>query len=395
MTVQWPVPKLPSDRLIAFDYFKVEPEDGDLHAGWARCHRGPDIFYTPLNGGHWVATRAEDIFDVFRDPERFSNHGVAMIREQHGPLFIPGQIDPPLHTAFRTVLNPELSPKRVKTLEDRSRELICALLDEIAPTGGCEFHEAVAERIPIYSFLNFMNLPIEDAALLLPDVAVIGRSSDMEAFAGSLASIRAYVDARIEERLRVRADDFIGRLVHAQVDGRPIERDEMLVTTLNVMLGGLDTVTASMGFFMNFLARNPGHRHQLTKDPGLIPEAVEELLRRHGIFNTGRLVTRDIDFKGQHLRKDDLILVPTALHNLDERRFPNPLEVDFHRKDKNHLTFGVGIHRCLGSNFARMQLRILLEEWLNRIPEFGISAGGTTTFQSGRANAVMHLPLAW
>jgi len=395
MTVQWPLPDLPAERIIPFDYFKIEPVEGDLHAGWHKCHEMPDLFYTPLNGGHWVATRAADIFDIFRDHERFSSHGVAMMRETHGPLFIPGQIDPPLHTAFRTALNPELSPKRVRALEDQSRALMRSIIDDLVPHQGCEFHEAVAERIPIYNFLNFLNLPQEDALILLPDVSVIGRSSDMAAFARALEAIRGYVNARIEERLATRVDDFIGRLVHTTVDGRPIEREEMLVTTLNVMLGGLDTVTASMGFFMNFLARHADHRQMLVDDPTLIPEAVEELLRRHGIFNTGRLVLQDCDFNGVKLRQNDLILIPTVLHNVDERRFPEPLVVDFKRHDKNHLTFGVGIHRCLGSNFARMQLNILLEEWLTRIPEFWIASGAQTTFQSGRANAVLELPLAW
>jgi len=395
MGVQWPLPNVPKHQIVDFDYFRVEPQDGDLHAGWQRLHDGPDLFYTPLNGGHWVATRAEDIFEIYRDHERFSNHGVAMIREQHGPLFIPGQIDPPLHGAFRTVLNPELSPKRVKFLEDRSRELTAHLIDRLLEQRGCEFHEEVAERIPIYNFLTFLSLPIEDAAILLPDVAVIGRSADMAEFARSLDNIRRYVTARIEERLAVPTDDFIGRLVRAEVDGRPINREEMLVTTLNVMLGGLDTVTASMGFYINFLARHQSHREQLLNDPSLIPEAVEELARRHGIFNTGRLIKEDCEFRGQALRKNDLILVPTVLHNVDERRFPNALEVDFQRKDKNHLTFGVGIHRCLGSNFARMQLRILLEEWLRRIPDFWIAPGEHAQFKSGRANAVTHLPIVW
>jgi cytochrome P450 len=179
------------------------------------------------------------------------------------------------------------------------------------------------------------------------------------------------------------------------VCGRPITRDEIRVTTLNVLLGGLDTVTASMSFFLNFLSKNPSHRQVLIEQPELIPEAIEELLRRHGIFNTGRLVQEECELGGVTLRKNDLILIPTALHNLDERRFPDPLTVDFRRADKNHLTFGVGIHRCLGSNFARAQLKIVLEEWLARIPDFAPKAGTTARVQSGRANTVTELMLSW
>jgi cytochrome P450 len=217
----------------------------------------------------------------------------------------------------------------------------------------------------------------------------------MTNFMSAMGVISAYIDARIEERLDERIDDFIGRLTHAMVGGRPITRDEIRVTTLNVLLGGLDTVTASMGFFMDFLSKNPAHRQLLAQQPELIPDAVEELLRRHGIFNTGRLVQQEYEFGGVTLRRHDLILIPTALHNLDERRFPDPLEVDFRRADKNHLTFGAGIHRCLGSNFARAQLKILLEEWLARIPDFAPKAGTTAKVQSGRANTVTELMLSW
>jgi cytochrome P450 len=395
MSTEWPLPSVSDDLIVAFDLFNVEPVDGDLYAGWRQLHEGPSIFYTPLNGGYWVATRAEDIYEIARDNERFSNSGVALLREHHGPRFIPGELDPPVHTAFRNILNPELSPRRVKDLEDAARTLSVDVITNLAPRGECEFREAVALRMPIYNFLNFMKLPLEDAEILLPPADTIARDSDMANFAAAIQTISSYIDARIDERMAEPKEDFIGRLVRAKVDGRLTTREEVRLTSLNVLLGGLDTVTASMSFFMNFLARHPGHRRQLVEDPSLIPEAVEELLRRHGIFNTGRLVKTEGDFRGVHLRKDDLILIPGALHNLDERRFADPMAVDFGRADKNHLTFGVGIHRCLGSNFARAQLKILLEEWLARIPDFQITPGTQPKFKSGRANTVTELHLSW
>jgi cytochrome P450 len=325
----------------------------------------------------------------------FSNHGVALFREQHGPSFIPGAIDPPLHTAFRNVLNPEVSPRRVKELEDAARTLTIEMIEKLIPQGGCEFRHAIALRMPIYNFLHFLKLPLSDAEFLLPPADTIARDSDLNHFAEAIGVISGYIDERIEERLSRPGDDFISRLAHAEIAGRPITFEETRMATLNVLLGGLDTVTASMGFFMNFLARNPDHRRQLVEDPSLIGEANEELLRRHGIFNTGRLVMRDCEFGGVKFRKDDLVLIPTTLHNVDERRFPDPLTVDFRRQDKNHLTFGVGIHRCLGSNFARAQLRILLEEWLKRIPEFAVKPGTRAKMQSGRANTVTELFLSW
>ncbi len=149
MSAAWPLPSVSDDLIVDFDLFNVEPVDGDLFAGWRRLHEGPSIFYTPLNGGYWVATRAEDIYEIARNNERFSNSGVALLREHHGPRFIPGELDPPVHTAFRNILNPELSPRRVKDLEDAARALSVDVITKLAPQGECEFRGAVALRMPI------------------------------------------------------------------------------------------------------------------------------------------------------------------------------------------------------------------------------------------------------
>lgn len=392
---EWPLPDVDDRLIIDFDMFGVQPIDGDLHAGWHEWHSAPDLFYTPLNGGHWVASRADDIYQIMRDDERFSNHGVAMMRDREGVRFIPGELDPPIHTTFRKVLNPETSPRRVREFEESSRSLCIELIEELEGKGECEFRSAISERMPIYNFLFFMSLPLEDAETLLPLASIIGREHDMTVFAAAIAELHVYMDARIDERLKNPVEDFISRLLTAEIDGRPITREEARVTVLNVMLGGLDTVTGSMGFFFNFLARNPDHRRQLAENSKMIPEANEELFRRHGIFNTGRLVKEECEWNGVKLRKNDLVLLPSALHNLDERNFPDPLKVDFGRQDGAHITFGVGIHRCLGSNIARMQLKILLEEWLKRIPDFSIAPGCEVKAQSGRTNTVTYLPLSW
>lgn len=393
---EWPLPDVEEDRIVDFDMFDVKPVDGDLHAGWHRLHdEHPDFFYTPRQGGLWVPTRAADIYRIMRDNETFSNHGVALMRERKGVRFIPGEIDPPIHTDFRRVLNPETSPRRVREFEESSRALSVKLIEELVDKGECEFRSAISERMPIYNFLYFMNLPIEDAQVLLPPADAISRSHDMKVFETAMVELHAYVDARLDERRKRPVDDFISRLLTAEVEGRPITNEEARVTILNVMLGGLDTVTGSMGFFFNYLARNPEHRAMLANDRSLIPMAIEELLRRHGIFNTGRLVKKETQMGGVTLRENDLVLIASALHNLDERQFPDPLKVDFDRADGAHLTFGVGIHRCLGSNIARTQLKILLEEWFARIPDFHIADEAGVEVKSGRSNTVMRLPLAW
>ena len=195
---EWPPPDVDDQLIIEFDMFGVRPIDGDLHAGWHEWHSAPELFYSPLHGGHWVATRADDIFQILCDDERFSNHGVAMMRDREGVRFIPGELDPPIHTTFRKVLNPETSPRRIREFEASSRALCVGLIEDLASQGGCEFRSAVSERMPIYNFLYFMNLPQEDAEILLPPANVIGHEHDMTLFAEAMGELHTYVDARIE-----------------------------------------------------------------------------------------------------------------------------------------------------------------------------------------------------
>jgi cytochrome P450 len=395
LNIQPANPDIAPHLLVDFDFFAVEAIDGDLHRGWKRLHQGPEIFYTPLNGGHWVFTRAEDIGAAWLDHDRFSNRGVAMSREEREMRLFPGEADPPQHAHYRTLLQPFFSQKAAHSLEEKMRMLMRSLIDEFIGRGGCEFQSGVARRMPIYIFLTMMELPLEHAAALLPAADWLTRDSDPESFLRAMQTMMGYLQERIAERRNSRGDDFISRLLTAQIDNRPATEHEVLSLTANVMFGGLDTVVSSMGFFMNFLGRHPAHCRQLVDEPALIPDAVEELLRRHGIANFGRMATKDFEYKGLPLRAGDLVLLPAALYNLDERQFADPMTVDFRRPIKHHMAFGTGIHRCLGAQLARLELRVLLQEWLPRIPEFRIADGAAVIVKSGRINGVKTLPLHW
>ncbi len=392
---QLPNPSVPGELLVDFDFFDVKAIDGDFHQGWKRLHLGPDIFYTPRNGGHWVYTRAEDIAAAWHDPGRYSNRGVAMTREEREMKLYPGEADPPEHSHYRALLQPFFSQKAVQRLEDRMRELTRELIGSFIERGSCEFQSEMARKMPIYTFLAMMDLPLEHAAALLPAADWLSRDADPESFMRAMQTMMGYLHERIGERKGRAGEDFISRLLVSQIESRPVSEHEVLSLTANVMFGGLDTVVSSMGFFMNFLARHTGHCRQLAADPGLIPDAVEELLRRHSIANFGRMITEDFEYKGLPMRTGDLVLLPAALHNLDERKFFDPMAVDFGRTIKNHLGFGTGIHRCLGAQLARVELRVLLQEWLPRIPEFRIGDQAPVIFKSGRINSVHSLPLAW
>ena len=387
-------PRISPELMIDFDFFGVEAVNGDLHEGWKRLHDGPEIFYTPRNGGHWVFTRAEDIGAAWLDHDRYSNEGVAMSREKRDMHLYPGEADPPQHAHYRALLMPFFSQKAVQVLETKTRELTRTLIADFIARGWCEFQAEVARRMPIYTFLTIMDLPLEHAGALLPAAEWLTRDANPESFLRAMQTMMGYLQERIVEREHHPGTDFISRLLTARIDGRAASQHEVLSLTANVMFGGLDTVVSSMGFFMNFLGRNPGHCRQLVEDPSLIHDAVEELLRRHGISNFGRSVAFDFEYKGLPMRAGDLVLLPAALYNLDERMYPDPMTVDFHRPLKRHVAFGTGIHRCIGAQLARLELRVLLEEWLPRIPVFAADVAGVVV-KSGRINGVITLPLLW
>jgi cytochrome P450 len=150
-----------------------------------------------------------------------------------------------------------------------------------------------------------------------------------------------------------------------------------------------------MGFVARFLAGSPAHRRQLIDDPSLIPRAVDEFFRRFGVSSTTRTMTRDFEYKGLHFKKGDKVYVFPTLYGLDERKFERPLEIDFHRKNVIHATFGAGPHRCPGSFLARMEIKVFMEEWLKRIPDFRIKPGDKPKLESGLVNCVHYLPLVW
>jgi cytochrome P450 len=150
-----------------------------------------------------------------------------------------------------------------------------------------------------------------------------------------------------------------------------------------------------MAFVACFLAMNPGHRRQLVDDPALIPQAVEELLRRHSIPTIGRVVTQDLTLGGVTLKAGDRVMLSACLHGLDERAWPDPLAVDFRRDVQNHMAFGRGVHKCPGANLTRAELKVFLEEWLARIPDFGLKPGDPPVGAAGAVAGMLRLPLVW
>jgi len=394
----WHVPShVPPELIFDFDFFEPEGVEEDVQLAWRRLHDvAPDIFWTPRNGGHWVATRGEDIKTMQTDHERFS-HREHVIPHQPGTYpMLPLNLDPPQHATFRSLIAPAFMPRALTALEDKARSVAIDLIDDLAPRGECEFIEQFARVLPVTVILDLLGLPQEDRTRLIALAESVVRTPGVERRIDAQAAMNAYLAGWIDKRLAEPGDDLISHVVHAEVEGRPITTEEMFSVCHLLLLGGLDTVASMLGFICKFLAEHAEHRHQLVQEPTLMRNAIEELIRRHGIPNTARLITHDFEYKGVPFKKDELVQLPNSLFGLDDRVVSDPTCVDFRRPFPiPHAAFGNGPHTCVGAMLARREIKVFLEEWLSRIPDFTIKPGTKPVLVSGRTNSIIELHLVW
>lgn len=388
---------VPADRVRDVDLYNLPGADEDVHLAWKRVQdASPAVFFTPRYGGYWVIARAELLNQVWPDHERFSSdRAIGIPRLMDAPAQLPIEIDPPQHRYFRAPVNLAMSPKAVQVLQERARALAIELIEGFKPRGECEFVSEFASHVPMEIFLSIVDLPLEDREWLIRQTEKMTRGGDEALRMGVLQSIFEYLGSWIEKRRAQPGDDLISRILQIKVGDRPINQQEALSECALVLFGGLDTVAGTMSFLARFLATHPEHRRQLVADPSLIPHALEELLRRHSIPTVGRKLTQDVTLDGVTLRAGDYVQLTACLHGLDERAWPDPLTVDFTRDVHDHMAFGKGVHKCPGANLARSELRVFLEEWLKRIPEFAVKPGDHAVTAPGAVAGVLRLPLVW
>jgi cytochrome P450 len=253
--------------------------------------------------------------------------------------------------------------------------------------------------MPVDLFLRMMDLPLDRREMFMPWVRGVFRPETPEEGTAAFRDLAAYFGQWLAERIEnpgQAGGHMLPAMLAAEIDGRKLTLEEMVSIWMMLFLGGLDTVTAQMTHVMRFLAENPGHRRQLLDDPALIKPAVEELLRRFGIANIARVVRGDCDYHGVAMKAGDMILCSTPIAGLDPTAFNDPETVDFARPEiDKHIGFGAGIHICPGAYLARLELRVMLEELLPRLPGLHVPPGATVEASSGGTLSLTTLPLAW
>jgi cytochrome P450 len=357
------------------------------------------LFGTP------VLSRYQDVLWALRHPEIFSSE-----MEMHMALgterpMIPQQIDPPAQTKFRKILDPRFSKKRMLEIAPDVRRNANRLIDAFFERGECELDREFAVPLPCTAFLSLMGLPQAELPRFLRIKDMIIRphtlmeqptpegAQALRKQAGQ--QIYAFFGDVIEERRRNPGTDMVSYLLETEIDGQRLTREEILDVSFLLILAGLDTVTATLGCNIAYLAANPGQRKRIAQKPELIPAAVEELLRwETPVTAVPRILKQDLEIHGHKLAKGEMVTLLLGASNVDGTEFQEPERVDFERERNKHLAFGGGPHRCLGSHLARIELQVAMEVWHERIPDYRIKPGETPRYSPG-IREVQYLPLVW
>jgi cytochrome P450 len=376
----------------------LDPETGRNPQEFYRKARAVGAVVPGAFGGFEVMRRSEVEF-ALQHPEIFSSAMEAVDLGQSVPL-IPLQVDPPEHSKYRKLLDPIFAPKRMNLIEPDIARLVNELIDGFVDDGSCEFTTALAEPLPSSVFLRLLGLPTSDLALFLEMKNGILRPAgdDLEAIQANqrvtAAEIERFFAETLAERRKKPQTDLMSMFATAEVGGERLTDDEILGICFLFLLAGLDTVTDTLECFFAYLARHPAQRRLIVEDPSIIPTAVEELLRwETPVTGVARVAKEDVEIDGCPVHRGDHVGISIGSANTDERALSDAYEVILTRNTK-HLAFGAGVHRCLGSHLARLELRTTLREWHARIPDYEIAPGTELNFMYG-LRQVDELPLIW
>ena len=350
-----------------------------------------------------LLSRKEEIMEALRHPEIFSSNMDAVDLKNKRPM-IPLQIDPPEHKKFRKLLDPLFAPRKMALLDDEVSILVNQLIDGFVDRGEVDFAKEFSIPFPSQVFLTLLGLPLDelDRFLIMKDGIirpdhVTGKlygSKEASDYQQTIAdSVYDYFNGILDERELERRDDLLSHFLDAEVEGDRLTREDILDICFLFLIAGLDTVTATLDCMFAFLAQHPEQQRQLVENPELIPNAIEELLRwETPVMGIARVAVEDTELNGCPVHAGDQVLVMIGSANTDEDEFPDADTVRFDRDVNPHIAFGGGIHRCLGSHLARLELRVALREWHKRIGEYEVEPGHTLVYTPG-IRSIDHFPM--
>ena len=390
----------------ATDFDHTDPEwVADPYPIWHELRTRCPVAHTDRYGGTWLPVRHDDVAAVAYDTEHFTSRSVVVSEVRPGPDDLPAPIglappitsDPPFHALARRLLLPAFAPKPIEALEPFTRELCVELLDATAGERQIDAAVDYAQHIPLRVIVRMLGFPQEDADLFRRFIRMVLEDVDQSAEERQAVvdegELDAYIDARIAEHLAEPQDDLTSFLLDAELDGNKLDPDHVRGTMVLLMIAGIDTTWSAIGASLWHLAQNPADRRRLAAEPELMATAVEEFLRAYAPVTMARLVATDFDFGGRQMKEGDWLLLPFPAANRDPEHFPDADKVQIDRVENRHAAFGLGIHRCIGSNLARMELRVALEEWMKRYPDFELADPAEVTWSAGQVRGPRTVPV--
>jgi cytochrome P450 len=384
------------DQIYPFDIYQDPRLLRDVHLGYREmAQEAPEIFYTPMNGGHWLVTSYDLVEKVVRDAANFSNREIEIPKTESPFVAIPINLDPPEHTPYRRMLMKHFTPRVIARLEDAMQEWSERLIAKVQDDGRCDFAAALGAVYPVTIFMEMAGLPL--------DRYLEFRQIVTEFFSHIPAARRIELQGRIfgeletvfRARMENPQDDLFTKLVAEEIDGRALNMDELLSIGFLLFVAGLDTVANAMTFGFHFLAQRPDIQDRLRENPADIPEFIDEMMRRFPVTNGVRMIRKDMEFAGANLRAGEMIVAPMTLAGLDPKRNPEPEKFDIDRKKRQHISFSTGPHLCLGHWLAKAEMRIFIAEFLSRIPRFSLAEGWCPTWRAGVVMALEDLEIEW
>jgi cytochrome P450 len=385
----------------ATDFDHAEPEyNAHAHEVWAELRGRCPVAHTDRYNGAWLPVTHDLVTQIAYDTEHFTSRAVIVSSgqiEAEAPIggAPPITSDPPFHHDARRLLLPAFAPKVIEPWEKDVRELCRGRLRDM---GEAEYIDAAvqyAQHIPVSVIAMMLGFPLEDADIFRGFVHDIleGVNVGVEQRMAAFDRLDAYISTQIDEHIADPRDDLTSYLLNAKIFDQPLSRDHVAGSIVLLLLAGIDTTWSAIGAALWHLASHADDRRRLAAEPQLMGQAVEELLRAYAPVTMARIVAEDTELGGCRMAAGDWVLLPFPAANRDPEVFEDADRVVLDRAVNRHAAFGLGIHRCLGSNLARMELTVALEEWMARFPDFELADPDAVTWSAGQVRGPRRLPV--
>ena len=371
---------------------------------WDQLRGTCPVAHTDRYGGAWLPVTHADVSAVARDTDHFSSEGAVLSNKPPRDQWIsmapiggapPITSDPPFHADARRLLLPAFSPQVVAEWEPEIRRLCNELIDNMGDIETVDAAVQYAQNIPVYVIARMLGLPLEDSDYFRETVHMVLEEIGAEfgERQGAFEKLDAYLGMHVRDHIENPKDDLIGFLLNAKIYDQPLSPEHVVGTIILLMVAGIDTTWSSIGSSIWHLAQHPSDLERMVNEPELLPTAIEELLRMYAPVTMARIVSQDAEIGGCPVKAGDSVLLPFPAANRDPEVFPDADKVVIDREENRHVAFGLGIHRCLGSNLARLELRVAVEVFIQRFPKFELPNPSAVTWSLGQVRGPRKLPV--